>query len=180
MTAICRPRSGRCTSSRSADHQLAAFVTTEERPPEELDQEYAELLSELRVVIPGVQLLAAFLLILPFNARFAGLTAGERGVYFVAFLAAVLASVLTIAPSAQHRIRWREGDKEALLKTANRLTIGGTAALTVALSGSVFLVGQVLYKELVASVVAAGMIVAMVWWWFLQPILRRARESRKD
>ena len=149
-----------------------------ERSPEELDQEYSELLSELRVVLPGVQLLAAFLLILPFNAGFGDLASGERLVYFVAFVAAVVASVLTIAPSAQHRVRWREGDKEALLATANRLTIAGTAALTVSLAGSVFLVGQVLYKEVVASVVAGGMIVAMVWWWFLQPIVRRAKDGK--
>lgn len=154
-------------------------MTKDERPPGELDQEYSELLSELRVVIPGVQLLAAFLLILPFNSGFDSLRAGERAVYFVAFLAAVLASVLTIAPSAQHRIRWREGDKEALLRTANRLTIAGTGSVVVALSGSVFLVGQVLYKEVVASIVAAAMIVAMAWWWFLQPILRRAKDGKR-
>ena len=148
-----------------------------ERSSEELDEEYSELLSELRVVLPGVQLLAAFLLILPFNAGFSELTSAERAVYFVAFVAAVLASVLTIAPSAQHRIRWREGDKEALLTTANRLTIAGAAALTVSLSGSVFLVGQVLYKEVVASIVAGTMIVAMVWWWFLQPMVRRAKDG---
>ena len=151
----------------------------DERAPEELDQEYSELLSELRVVLPGVQLLAAFLLILPFNAGFGELTSGERLVYFVAFVAAVLASVLTIAPSTQHRIRWREGDKEALLATANRLTIAGAAALAVSLSGSVFLVGQVLYKEVVASAVAGGMIVAMIWWWFLQPMVRRAKEDNR-
>ena len=152
-----------------------------ERPAEELDQEYSELLSELRVVLPGVQLLAAFLLILPFNAGFDELTSGERLVYFVAFVAAVLASVMTIAPSAQHRIRWREGDKEALLATANRLTIAGAAALAVSLTGSVFLVGQVLYKEVVASVVAGAMVVAMIWWWFLQPMVRRAKDgNRRD
>lgn len=145
--------------------------------PKELDQEYEELLSELRVVLPGIQLLAAFLLILPFNAGFADATSRERIVYFVSFVAAVFASVLTIAPSSQHRIRWREGDKEALLTTANRLVIAGTAALAVSLAGSVFLVGQVLYAGSVASLVAGAIVVAMVWWWFVQPMIRRVRED---
>lgn len=148
-----------------------------DRSPEELDQEYEELLSELRVVLPGIQLLAAFLLILPFNAGFADATGREKGVYFLSFLTAVIASVLTIAPSAQHRIRWREGDKEALLTTANRLIIAGSACLAISLTGSVFLVGQVLYQELAASLVATVILLMMAWWWFVQPMVRRVREN---
>lgn len=149
------------------------------RPPEELDQEYEELLSELRVVLPGIQLLAAFLLILPFNTGFRDATGGERAVYFVAFVTAVFASILTIAPTSQHRIRWREGDKEALMRTANVLTIAGTVSLAVSLAASVFLVTQVLYKEVAASLVAGAMVVSMAWWWYIQPLLRRARDGRE-
>lgn len=149
------------------------------RPPEELDQEYEELLSELRVVLPGIQLLAAFLLILPFNAGFADASSSEKAVYFVAFVTAVFASILAIAPTSQHRIRWREGDKEALMRTANRLTIAGTVSLAVSLAASVFLVAQVLYAETAASLVAGAMVATIVWWWYLQPVLRRAREARE-
>ena len=130
-------------------------------------------------MLPGVQLLAAFLLILPFNAGFRDATGDEKLVYFVAFVTAVFASVLAIAPTSQHRIRWREGDKEALMRTANRLTIVATICLAVSMGASVFLVTQVLYKEIWASLVAGGMGIAMAWWWYLQPLLRRAREERE-
>lgn len=149
------------------------------RTPEELDQEYSELLSELRVILPGIQLLAAFLLILPFNTGFDRLSELERSVYFVSFLAAVVSSVLTIAPSSQHRIRWRHGDKEQLLRTANRLTIAGTGFLALALGGSVFLVGELLYGELVASVVVGVLVAAMAWWWFFQPLRRAMNDGER-
>ena len=150
-----------------------------DRPPGELDQEYEELLSELRVVLPGIQLLAAFLLILPFNAGFREATADAKGVYFVAFVSAVFASILTIAPTSQHRIRWREGDKEALLLTANRLTIAGTISLAVSLAASVFLVAQVLYEKTAASLVTGAMVASMAWWWYVQPLIRRARDGKE-
>lgn len=150
-----------------------------ERDPEELDQEYGELLSELRVILPGVQLLAGFLLILPFSTGFGSALDSEKAVYFLAFAAAFAASILTIAPSTQHRIRWREGDKEALLVTANRLTIAGSLLLAVSLSASAYLVGQVVYGTSVAGLITAGCAVMMAWYWFLQPLYRRATDRRR-
>ena len=97
----------------------------------------------------------------------------------MAFVTAVFASVLSLAPSSQHRIRWREGDKAALLLTANRLTIGASLSLAVSMAASTFLVTQVLYEQTWAALVAAAMSVAMAWWWFLQPMLRRARDGRE-
>lgn len=151
----------------------------EGRSFEELDQEYGELLSELRVILPGVQVLAGFLLILPFNAGFKDALNSERAVYFVAFMAAFAASILAIAPSTQHRIRWREGDKEALLVTANRLTIAGAVLLTLSLAASAYLVGQVVYGTAVAAFCSAGLSLMMGWWWFLQPLYRRATDKRR-
>lgn len=154
-------------------------VESGQKSEKELDQEYSELLSELRVILPGVQLLAGFLLIAPFSFDFRAAPASERFVYFVAFVAAFAASALTIAPSSQHRIRWREGDKEALLQTANQLTIAGSVALAVSMAASVFLVGQIVYGNVVAAAVMACLVVAMAWWWFLQPIVRRSRDNRR-
>lgn len=91
----------------------------------------------------------------------------------------MFASILTIAPTSQHRIRWREGDKEALMRTANRLTIAGTVSLAVSLAASVFLVTQVLYAEAAASAVAGAMVASIAWWWYVQPVLRRARDGRE-
>ncbi|HET6771316.1 MAG TPA: DUF6328 family protein [Actinomycetota bacterium] len=91
-----------------------------------VDRELIELLNELRVALPGVQVLFAFLLTVPFAQRFSQVSGLQRAVYFVALLATAVASVLFITPTAYHRLRWREPDKEQMLFTANRLTIAGT------------------------------------------------------
>jgi hypothetical protein len=90
----------------------------------DLDRELIELLNELRVALPGVQVLFAFLLAVPFANGWERVTDLQRDVFFVAFLATAAASILLIAPSAHHRLRWREGDKEQMLRRA-----GLTAAL---------------------------------------------------
>lgn len=154
-------------------------MSPQPRSAKELDQEYSELLSELRVILPGIQLLAGFLLIAPFSFDFRAAPASQRLVYFVAFVSAVSASALTIAPSSQHRIRWREGDKEALLQAANNLTIAGSVALAISMAASVFLVGQLVYGNFTAAVVMAVLSVAMAWWWFLQPLVRRRNDNRR-
>lgn len=123
-------------------------------------------------------MLGAFLLILPFNTGFQNATKLEEAVYFIAFTAAVLASILSLAPISQHRIRWREGDKEALLESAYGLTIAASVALFVSMAASVFLVGQHLYAETVAGLVTVAMSAAIGWWWFAQPLLRRTRDRR--
>src|SRR5215212_6203171 len=80
---------------------------------ERLDRELIELLQELRVVIPGVQVLLAFLLIAPFQQRFAQLPGSMRNAFFASIACATLATAFLIAPSAHHRLRWRAGEKEA-------------------------------------------------------------------
>src|SRR5215218_6736335 len=103
-----------------------------ESKEERLDRELIELLNELRVALPGVQVLFAFLLIVPFSNGYANMTALQKDVYFGTFLCTAVATAFLIAPSAQHRLRWREHDKEHLLVTANRQAIAGTAFLAVA------------------------------------------------
>src|SRR5881394_1531035 len=98
----------------------------DETPKERADRELIELLNELRVVLPGVQVLFAFLLAVPFANGWTRVTDLQRDVFFVAFLCTAAASILLIAPSAYHRLRWREGDKEQMLETSNRLAIAGT------------------------------------------------------
>ena len=97
----------------------------EQRTEHDLDRELIELLNELRVALPGVQVLFAFLLIVPFSNGWDQVTEVQRYVYFVAFLCAAISSAFLIAPSTYHRLRWREGDKEHMLVTANRLAIAG-------------------------------------------------------
>jgi len=142
-----------------------------------IDRELIELLNELRVVLPGVQVLFAFLLILPFSQGFARITRAQRGVYFGSFVCAALATALFIAPSTYHRLRFRQKDKERMLFTANKLAIAGTALLLVATGGVVYLITDVLYHVLTASLVTAAMAVWFGWFWYGLPLSRRGPEE---
>ena len=150
---------------------------TQEEVSERLDRELIELLNGLRVMLPGVQVMFAFLLTVPFAARFDRVTQEQRIVYYVALLAAALASVLLIAPSSYHRIRWRDRDKEQLLRTSNRLAIAGTVALAASLGCVVHLVSDVLFDEVVASSAAGAVLAAVAWLWYGLPLLRRLRDG---
>ena len=146
-----------------------------ESEKERLDRELIELLNELRVALPGVQVLFAFLLVLPFQRRFEQLGGGDRAVYFAAFLSTALASALLIAPSAYHRLRFREHDKEHMLLTANRLAIAGSVFLAVAIVCTVYLITDVLYSELWAALCAAGAAVVYAWLWYGLALARSLR-----
>jgi uncharacterized membrane protein len=137
-----------------------------ESTKERLDRELIELLNELRVAIPGVQVLFAFLLTIPFSQKFATVTAGERYVYFAAFLLTTLATALLITPSAYHRIQWRDHDKERLLEISNSLAIAGLGVLALAISCVVFVITDLLFGT-TAGVIAAllgGLTFAAFWY----------------
>lgn len=119
------------------------------------DRELIELLNELRVALPGVQVLFAFLLVVPFSQGFTKVTPTQKAVYFAAFLFTALATAFLIAPTSYHRLRWRAKDKEQMLVTSNRLTIVGTAALALAISCVVYFITDFLYSEMSAGVTAA-------------------------
>ncbi len=146
------------------------------RDGERLDRELIELLNELRVALPGVQVLFAFLLAVPFTQRFERLTDVQEDVFFAVFLSTAIATALLIAPSAYHRLRWRERDKEQMLRTSNRLAIAGTVFLAAAIVGVVYLVTDLLFglaATLVATL-AAGVMFA--WLWYGLPLVRRLRD----
>ena len=134
-----------------------------------LDRELLELLNELRVVLPGVQARFAFLLIVPFNERFASVTGRERVVYTVALLASALSCVLFITAPAFHRMRFRCHDKAQLLRIGNRCAIAGIATLAVAMISAVFLVTEILFGDGVAAVLTIGIAVPMVVLWWVVP-----------
>src|SRR5680860_1908929 len=137
-----------------------------------------ELLNELRVALPGIQVLFAFLFTVPFTQRFEDLTDLQRTAFFVAFLAAAAATVLLIAPSANHRMRWREHDKESLLRRANVMTISGLAILAIAMTATVFLVTDLLYDVPAASITAAGLAGAFALAWYVLPPRRKPSDHR--
>lgn len=151
-------------------------VLANENDGSPLDRELIELLNELRVALPGVQVLFAFLLTIAFSPRFETLSSGERATYFVAVLATAGATVFLIAPSAQHRLRWRQHDKERLLRSANRMTIAGLVLLAIAVSTSVFLVTKLLYDVPAAGVVAAVLAAMFLVFWYILPLSRQIRD----
>ena len=148
------------------------------RGPEDLDRELIELLNELRVALPGVQVLFAFLLILPFSQGFPKLSGFQRDLYLASLLLTAVASVLLIAPSAFHRILWRQEDKEWLLVTANRLSIAGTTFLAAAMTTAVWLITDFLFRGPLTATVTGVTVGLFAWFWYGWPLLRRLREDR--
>lgn len=146
---------------------------TDEDKGERLDRELMELLNELRVLLPGVQVLFAFLLTLPFTQRFTGLSETQRDVYFGAFLATAVSSILLMTPSAFHRLRWRRGDKDRLLILSNRLAIGGLILFAIAVTLVVFVVTDVLFRGVGAAIASTLIGVAIVLFWFVVPLSRK-------
>jgi hypothetical protein len=144
---------------------------TDEKQSSRLDRELLELLNELRVVLPGVQALFAFLLIVPFNDRFASISGRERDIYVVALLASALASVLFITAPAFHRLRFRRHDKAQLLRIGNRCAIAGMAALAVAMVAGVYLVTELLFGAGMAAALTAVIAIPIVILWWLVPLV---------
>jgi hypothetical protein len=151
-----------------------------ETEKERVDRELIELLNEIRVALPGVQVLFAFLLLLPFQQGFDAITDLERGVYLLTFVTTAAAIVLLIAPSSYHRLRFRTGEKQQMLMTSNRLVIGGLALLAVSMVGVAFLVTDVLFGSALASLVAAGLAAAFAVFWYFIPLRGRARDEARD
>jgi hypothetical protein len=148
-----------------------------ETDKERIDRELIELLNELRVVLPGVQVLFGFLLVLPFQQRFRDITDAEVVIYYVAFITAALANVLLIAPSTYHRLRFRAGDKEHLIRLSGRLLIAGTASLAVSLAATVYLITDVLFGGGPGVLAAALAALVVAGFWFGIPLLRRANDD---
>jgi uncharacterized membrane protein len=151
-----------------------------ETPKERADRELLELLNELRVVLPGITVLFAFLLAVPFAKGWTAVTHFERDVFIVAVLAAGVAIACLTAPSSYHRLRFHHGEKERLVVISNRLAIAGIAAFAVALSAAILLVVTYvvsLAAGIVAVVVAGGLLFGL---WYGLPLWAalRARRAR--
>lgn len=146
----------------------------QERRNRQLDQ----LLNELRVAMPGVQVLFAFLLAVPFQQRFAAVTDFQKGVYFFTLLASAVASALFIAPTAYHRLRFGEGDKRRLVALSTKLALGGLLALALAMNGAVLLVTDVLFDGLLVVATVAVSATTFAGLWFGLGAVRRLTAGR--
>ncbi len=140
------------------------------------DRELIELLNELRVALPGVQVLFAFLLVVPFSQGFVKVTSTQKGVYFAAFLCTTAAALLLIAPTTYHRLRWRQHDKEQMLATSNKEVIAGMTFLALAMSCVVYFITSFLYGG-PAPYVTAAVAGAFAFFWFGLPLFRQATDD---
>jgi hypothetical protein len=148
-----------------------------ESPKERVDRELIELLNGLRVILPGVQVLLAFLLTVPFSSEFPKATSTQHALYFLCVLLTVGAIAALTMPAAYHRIRFREGDKERMLLISNAFAVGGLGLLALAMAMVVFLITDVLYGTGVAAAVAVVVLLALTGTWFAIPLWRRARDE---
>jgi hypothetical protein len=144
-----------------------------ETPLERCDRHLAELLQEVRVAQTGVQVLFGFLLTVPFTAHFDDLTQLERGLYLGTLIVAGAAAMLLIAPTAQHRVLFRCGDKEHLVVTAHRYAIAGLTCVAVAMTGALVLVATVVIGGPAGAAIGLAAATACTWAWFLEPLRRR-------
>jgi hypothetical protein len=136
-------------------------------------REVVELLQELRIVLPGVQILFAFLLTVPFAQRFAELTGLQRNVFFATLLCTAAATALLIAPSAHHRLLFRQGAREHRLRVGNLLTIFGLIFLVPAMVGVIFVITDLMFGLMGAVAVTVLMALVFGLLWFALPLWYR-------
>jgi len=149
----------------------------DETKAEQLDRELTELVQELRVLLPGVQVLFAFLLTVPFSIGFKSVTGAERALFFAALAATAVSAVLLIAPGARHRARFRDRDKEAIIVSSNQLTLAATGFLAVAITSVVVLIGDYIYNWVVGVIAGVVTFVLIAWFWYGWSVSRRIRRG---
>jgi len=149
----------------------------DETESERLDRNLQEMLGELRVALPGVQVLFAFLLVVPFNQRFAEVTQFQKTVFFATMLCTAASTICLIAPTAHHRLEFRQQDKHRIIHAGNRIVILGLFLLAVAMTGAVLFVTDFLYASTTTTVVAAATGAAFLLLWFAIPLRRLAQSD---
>jgi hypothetical protein len=152
---------------------IRATPVCDEDESDRLNRELIEFLNELRVVLPGVQVLFAFLLILPFSKGFAEVTHVQRLVYIAAVLFTTLSTILLLAPSSYHRLRFRDHQKEQLIEISNRLVIAGMAALALAIDCAVYLITSYVFEGWVGIVAVALASAGFAGFWYVLPFTQK-------
>jgi hypothetical protein len=153
----------------------AAAARPGETEAERDDRNMIELLQELRVAGLGIQVLFGFLLSIPFTTRFVRLSHAQHGLYVAALLLAATATALLLAPVAYHRLVFRRGRKEQLVRDANTLAIRGLAAVGLAVSAAVLLVVSFVDQGVTVVLITAFVMCLFAVLWFVLPLAHRAR-----
>jgi len=139
---------------------------------ERTERQMAELLQELRVALPGVQILFAFLLTVPFAQGFTRVTSFQRNLFFAVLLATAFSTICLIAPTATHRLRFHQRDRKYVIESANAMMIAGLVFLTLAIVGAVMLITDYLFGLAGQWYWPALVAVVLVGLWFVRPLLR--------
>jgi Family of unknown function (DUF6328) len=148
-----------------------------ETEAERLDRNLMELLQELRVASIGVQFLFAFLLVVPFQQGWAEVTEFEKRVYYVDLLLTAMAGVCLMAPVARHRLRFRDQDKEWIVKSSHKYSIAGLICLALAIGGTIMLISHVVFGTALTIVATTAMMISIGWIWFGAPLVRVLNED---
>lgn len=149
----------------------------EETEQERLDRNLSEMLQELRVALPGVQVLFAFLLAVPFQQGFEKITEFQKGAYFGTLVCTAISAVMLISPTAYHRITFRYQQKRKLVFYANRFSIIGLGFLALAMTGAIMLITDVLFGTAATIAMTAATVLVFGFFWFGLPLQRRLRLS---
>jgi VIT1/CCC1 family predicted Fe2+/Mn2+ transporter len=149
-----------------------------ETEQERIDRNLGDLLQELRVAFPGVQILFAFLLVVPFQQGWTDVDDTARHVYYGALVLTAISSVCFIAPTARHRLRFRERDLRWVVESSHRLMVAGLISLGGAIAAVLLLVTMVVFSDLFALVMFSLLVTLIVWVWFAAPMTRARSRSR--
>jgi hypothetical protein len=139
------------------------------------DRQMMELLNELRVALPGVQILFAFLFTVPFSVRFDKLTGFQRNDYYVTLIATALCTACLIAPSAAHRLRFHQSERTWLIESANQLMIAGLGFLAIAIGAAFLLITDMLFDGARVWIYSAIVWCVIIGLWFVRPLMRQLR-----
>jgi hypothetical protein len=137
------------------------------------DRQMLELLNELRIALPGVQILFAFLLTVPFAQGFQKITTTQRSLFYASLLATALSTICLIAPSATHRLRFHKSDRAFIIETANTYMIAGLVFLGAAVVLAIAMVTDYLYDHWVVWAAPLAIAAVLAGVWFVRPLLRR-------
>jgi O-antigen/teichoic acid export membrane protein len=162
-----------------AESEPGVRPARDETEAERLDRNLTELLNELRVALPGVQVLFAFLLGVPFTQRFAELAPYQEDIYYGTLICAAAASAFLIAPSAFHRIEFRAGDKQHIVFLSNRFAIVGLGFLALAMCGVVLLITDFLFGVPATTIATTLVALLFLLLWYVLPLQRRMRLNRR-
>lgn len=155
--------------------ERVAQEESEEALKDRLEREHGELLEELRSLIPGAEVLFGFLLAIRFSSQFGDLSDRLRYVYYFTLVSTAIALVLLLAPAAHHRLRFREGDKDFMLRKGNREAIAGSVAISLAFTGVLFLVTELVFGVHEAIVAAIAFFALVAWRWWAYALYRSLR-----